>query len=219
MWHFICHSCQVRNSIKRWKKQQNRKRKNRILKTLLLKGPLSQAESNTAKAAIIQGLSQMPRDQRVKFLCAESTKEMMRNTITPHWVNKFLKLSTSSKSFTLSLQGVAPQCVYTLIQGMSSLQRQRLCGHILNTLVKMKFCYVFAAFTTLSNLPGVMRSGSWETGLESVLRSCSKTQARSLIFCLTRLYCFSPYFCTNKPTEDALQGILHWTTSLKGHFS
>lgn len=44
------------------------------------------------KAAIIQGLPQMPRDQCVKFLCAESTKEMMGNTITPHCVNKFFKI-------------------------------------------------------------------------------------------------------------------------------
>ena len=45
-----------------------------------------------AKAAIIQGLPQMPRDQPVKFLCAESTREMVRNTITPLCVNKLFKI-------------------------------------------------------------------------------------------------------------------------------
>ena len=151
MWHFICHSCQVRNSIKRWKKQQNRKRKNRILKTLLLKGPLSRAESNTAKAAIIQGLPQMPRDQRVKFLCAESTKGMMRNMVTPLCGNKFFKfVHIFFQALILSSQGVAPQYVYTLLQGMTSLLRQRWCGHILNTLVKMRILQYF--FYSIHNI-------------------------------------------------------------------
>ena len=36
----------------------------------------------------------MPRDQPVKFLCAESTREMVRNTITPLCVKEVVQNSS-----------------------------------------------------------------------------------------------------------------------------
>jgi len=84
---------------------------------------LSQAESNTAKAAIIQGLPQMPRDQPVKFRCAESTKEMMRNTITPLCVNKFFKI------YPFFARRGPVVCLYTYLGNVQSSKTKMVWPH------------------------------------------------------------------------------------------
>ena len=65
----------------------------------------------------------MPRDQPVKFLCAESTREMVRNTITPLCVNKLFKIHP----FFARLGSIV--CLYTYLGNVQSSKTKMVWPH------------------------------------------------------------------------------------------